>query len=224
MLDGSQVKFGHGLLGFQSGDESGFDGLVKTFFDGVETGVVVALALAFGMFTRFVQLALGVVVLVVPTFFMIAILFVFTFFVHTTFLLFALFVFASLLMINLIITLVVGGLASFLKLFFHLGKFGLSLFFGQVATSDTLFEALFDGFEIRFVAFLFGDAPSLHHFLHFGEFGLGFFLGNVAAFDGVFNAFFEILEVAFFSLSLTAFWTALLGDYPVFFTMGFGFL
>ena len=111
VLDGGQVKFGHGLLGFQSGNESGFDGLVKTFFDGIKTGVVMALALALGMFTRFVQLALGVVVLVVLTFFMITILFVLTFFVLTAFLLFApyaLFVFASLLMISLFVTFVIG--------------------------------------------------------------------------------------------------------------------
>lgn len=116
MLDGGQVKFGHGLLGFQSGNESGFDGLVKTFFDGIKTGVVMALALALGMFTRFVQLALGVVVLVVLTFFMITILFVLTFFVLTAFLLFApyaLFVFASLLMISLFVTFVIGGFAVF---------------------------------------------------------------------------------------------------------------
>ena len=112
MLDGGQVKFGHGLLGFQSGNESGFDGLVKTFFDGIKTGVVMAL----GMFTRFVQLALGVVVLVVLTFFMITILFVLTFFVLTAFLLFApyaLFVFALLLMISLFVTFVIGGFAVF---------------------------------------------------------------------------------------------------------------
>ena len=111
MLDGGQVKFGHGLLGFQSGNESGFDGLVKTFFDGIKTGVVMALALALGMFTRFVQLALGVAVLVVLTFFMITILF--TFFVLTAFLFFTLFVFASLLMISLFVTFVIGGFAVF---------------------------------------------------------------------------------------------------------------
>ena len=185
---------------------------MKTFFDGIETGMVMTFALTLGMFTRFVQLALGVVVLVVPTFFMIAILLVFTIFVLTAFLLFTLLVFASLLMISLFVTFVVGGLASFLKLFFHLGKFGLSLFFGQVASFDTFFEASFDGFEIRFVAFLFGVALYLHHFFHLGEFGLGFLLGDVAAFDGAFDTFFDVLEVAFFSLWLIAFLAVLLSD------------
>ena len=83
---------------------------MKTFFDGIETGVVMAFALTLGMFTRFVQLALGVVVLVVATFFMI------TIFVLTAFLLFVpcvLLVFASLLMISLFVTFVVGGFAVF---------------------------------------------------------------------------------------------------------------
>ena len=159
---------------------------MKTFFDGIETGVVMAFALALGMFTCFVQLALGVVMLVVLTFFVL-----------TAFLLFALFVFTSLLMISLFVTFVVGGFAFFqLKLMTHF--FRAFHRFGMLAHLLLLHS--------------FGVTLFLHHFFHLGEFGLGFFLGDVTAFDGAFDAFFDVLEFAFFPLGLIAFLAALLSD------------